>query len=401
MAEKKEDDILLQNIIEEGDDLIEKIIENKTVKSHYVREDDGKLIALQFPVQDREFWDGVEKTYEKLKQQACSISGDENVEILRIFVTLEHFLNLDFITGSFMLYAREFQEAYVELRGQTALLKGIFESLAALKQNEEATSTTLQQLFIKKLLQVGRFAFRGAFNMGRSKKWAILAPVHGRAELWSGLAPGETPEPFHLSISTEEEKLFSLAMETVILMTNKAIDRGLLQDENPSSILENLGKLLQSLNSGSIENEEVFRPDVVQELLEPNEKQKLVLENPWRFVPDDISPSVSDLNSWKEPEWFRDYREKAYKVKEDQMTTLKKLNDPIRKWDKRGKKDLKKKYENLTEQVQIIRDGWPNVVARYNQECDQYESKRKEKARKMEEHKSKRKQKEKLVLLDE
>ena len=61
MAEKKEDDILLQNIIEEGDDLIEKIIENKTVKSHYVREDDGKLIALQFPVQDREFWDGVEK----------------------------------------------------------------------------------------------------------------------------------------------------------------------------------------------------------------------------------------------------------------------------------------------------------------------------------------------------
>ena len=167
MAEKKEDDILLQKIIEEGDDLIEKIIENKTVKSHYVREDDGKLIALQFPVQDREVWDGVEKTYEKLKQQACSISGDENVEILRIFVTLEHFLNLDFITGSFMLYAKEFQEAYVELRGQTALLKGIFESLAVLKQNEEATSTTLQQLFIKKLLQVGRFAFRGAFNMGR------------------------------------------------------------------------------------------------------------------------------------------------------------------------------------------------------------------------------------------
>ena len=40
MAEKKEDDILLQNIIEEGDDLIEKIIENKTVKSHYVREDE-------------------------------------------------------------------------------------------------------------------------------------------------------------------------------------------------------------------------------------------------------------------------------------------------------------------------------------------------------------------------
>ena len=36
-----------------------------------MREDDGKLIALQFPVQDAEFWDGVEKTYEKLKQQAC------------------------------------------------------------------------------------------------------------------------------------------------------------------------------------------------------------------------------------------------------------------------------------------------------------------------------------------
>ena len=77
------------------------------------------------------------------------------------------FLDLDFITGSFMLYAKEFQEAYIELRGTTALLKGIFESLVALKQNEEPATITLQQLFIKKLLQVGRFAFRGAFNMGR------------------------------------------------------------------------------------------------------------------------------------------------------------------------------------------------------------------------------------------
>ena len=58
---------------------------------------------------------------------------DEDVEILRIFFTLEHFFNLDFITGSFMLYAKEFQEAYGELRAQTALLKGIVESLAALK----------------------------------------------------------------------------------------------------------------------------------------------------------------------------------------------------------------------------------------------------------------------------
>ena len=338
MAEKKEDDILLQKIIEEGDDLIEKIIENKTIKSHYVREDDGKLFALQFPVQDREFWDGLEKTYEKLKQQACSISGDENVEILRIFVTLEHFLNLDFITGSFMLYAKEFQEAYMELRGQTALLKGIFESLVALKQNEEPATITLQQLFIKKLLQVGRFAFRGAFNMGRSKKWAILAPVHGKAELWSGLQPGETPEPFHLSISTEEEKLFSSALETVILMTNKAIDRGLLKDENPAMILKDFGKLLQSLKSGSIENEEVFRPDVVQELLEPNEKQKLVLENPWRFVPDDISPSISDLNSWKTPEWFKDYSQKARKTREDFMTTLKEANEAKMKGNKKGKR---------------------------------------------------------------
>ena len=136
MAEKNDDDLLLQNLIKEGDNLIENIIQNKTIKSHYVREDQGKLIALQFPVQDQTFWDGIQKTYEKLKQQACGISGEEDVEMLRIFYTLEHFLNLDFITGSFMLYAREFQEAYSELRAQTALLKGIFESLVALKQNE-------------------------------------------------------------------------------------------------------------------------------------------------------------------------------------------------------------------------------------------------------------------------
>ena len=86
-----------------------------------------------------------------------------------------------------MLYAREFQEAYSELRAQTALLKGIFESLVALKQDEGAATITLQQLFIKKLLQVGRFAFKGAFNMGRAKNWAISAPVPGRVELWSGL----------------------------------------------------------------------------------------------------------------------------------------------------------------------------------------------------------------------
>ena len=82
-------------------------------------------------------------------------------------------------------------------------------------------------------------------------------------------------------------------------MINKARDKDLLKDENPVMILKNFGKLL---NSGSIEDEEVFRPDVVEELLEPNEKQKLVLENPWKFVPDD-SLSVSELNSFEEPEW--------------------------------------------------------------------------------------------------
>ena len=85
MAEKNNDDLLFQSLIKEGDYLIEDIIQNKTIKSHYVKEDQGKLIALQFPVQDRTFWDGVEKTYEKLKQHACSISGEEDVEMLRIF----------------------------------------------------------------------------------------------------------------------------------------------------------------------------------------------------------------------------------------------------------------------------------------------------------------------------
>ena len=68
-----------------------------------------------------------------------------------------------------MLYIKEFQEAYVHLRAQIALLKGIYESLVALKQNETESTATLQQLFTKKLLQVGRYAFQGAFNMGRAK----------------------------------------------------------------------------------------------------------------------------------------------------------------------------------------------------------------------------------------
>ena len=169
-----------------------------------------------------------------------------------------------------MLYIKEFQEAYVHLRAQIALLKGIYESLVALKQNETESTATLQQLFTKKLLQVGRYAFQGAFNMGRAKIWSISALVHCRAELWSGLQAGEIPEPFHLSISTEEEKLFGSAVESVILMINKAKDRDLLKDENHPMILENFGKLLQSLNAGNIENEEVFRPDIVGELLEPN-----------------------------------------------------------------------------------------------------------------------------------
>ena len=118
-------------------------------------------------------------------------------------------------------------------------------------------------------------------------------------------------------------------------MINKAKDRGLLRDENPAMILESFGKLLQSLDSGSIENEEVFRPDVVQELLEPNEKQKLVLEDPWRFVPDDISPSVSDLNSWETPEWFKDYRKKAQKTRDDFMATLKEANESKMKGNKK------------------------------------------------------------------
>ena len=162
MSEKNNEDLSLQTLIKKGDDLIDGIINKKTVKSHYVREEDeGKLVALQFPVQERK--------YEKLKQNACTLGVDEHVEILRIFFTLEHFLNLDFVTGSFMLYIKEFQEAYGHLRAQIAQLIGIYESLVALKQNETESTATLQQLFIKKLLQVGRYAFQGAFNMGRAK----------------------------------------------------------------------------------------------------------------------------------------------------------------------------------------------------------------------------------------
>ena len=104
-----------------------------------------------------------------------------------------------------MMYAKEFQEAYCELISQTALLKGIYESLMALKQNEIGTTAALQQLFIKKLLPVGKYAFKGAFNMGHAKNWSMRIPVHDRAELWS--------EPFHLSISTQEEVLVISVVE--------------------------------------------------------------------------------------------------------------------------------------------------------------------------------------------
>ena len=56
MSEKNNEDLSLQSLIKEGDDLIDGIINKKTVKSHYVREEDeGKLVALQFPVQDRAY----------------------------------------------------------------------------------------------------------------------------------------------------------------------------------------------------------------------------------------------------------------------------------------------------------------------------------------------------------
>ena len=86
MSKKKDNDnLLLQNLIKLGDDLIDKIINNKTVKSHYVRKEEGKLVTLQFPVQDRVFWDGIERKYEKFKQTACTSEVDEHMEIVRIF----------------------------------------------------------------------------------------------------------------------------------------------------------------------------------------------------------------------------------------------------------------------------------------------------------------------------
>ena len=85
MSEKDNDDLLLQNLIKQGDDLIDEIIKNKTVKSHYVREEEGKLVTLQFPVQDRVFWDGIERRYEKFKQNACTSEVDKHAEIERIF----------------------------------------------------------------------------------------------------------------------------------------------------------------------------------------------------------------------------------------------------------------------------------------------------------------------------
>ena len=83
------------------------------------------------------------------------------------------------------------------------------------------------------------------------------------------------------------------------------------------------------------------------------------------------------------------------------MATLKETNESKMKGNKKDRKDLKKKLESLGEQVQIYGDGWPTAVAQYKQEYDQYHSKRKEKERKMEEHKSKKKQRNKFVLLDD
>ena len=108
-----------------------------------------------------------------------SLSKDEDEEILRIFFTIEHFLNLDIMKSSFVMYAKEFQEAYHELKSQAVILKGIYKCLVALKQNEIEYTESLQQLFIKKLLQIGKYAFQGAFNFARAKNWAIKTPVHG------------------------------------------------------------------------------------------------------------------------------------------------------------------------------------------------------------------------------
>ena len=55
------DDLSLKSLIRQGDSLIDEIILNKTIKSCYVREETGKLVALQFPDQDRPFWDSIDK----------------------------------------------------------------------------------------------------------------------------------------------------------------------------------------------------------------------------------------------------------------------------------------------------------------------------------------------------
>ena len=55
------DDLSLKSLIRQGDSLIDEIILNKTIKSCHVKEETGKLVPLQFPDQDRSFWDSIDK----------------------------------------------------------------------------------------------------------------------------------------------------------------------------------------------------------------------------------------------------------------------------------------------------------------------------------------------------
>ena len=123
----------------------------------------------------------------------------------------------------------------------------------------------------------------------------------------------------------------------------KAIDKGLVPKENHQLLLENFEKLILNIDEGKLEEEETFIPDVLPEVIEPNDKQKKVLLDPWSVVPE-ISPTVSDVSVFEEPEDYRRFREKleeAEKERDEAIWSLQE-NPKLKLFDNKKYKSLKK-----------------------------------------------------------
>ena len=395
----KEEDVSLDQIISEMDMIIDDIIFNKTSKSQYVRKEGEKLLALQFPLSDCSYWDQVEKKYAALQQQA--LIYPENSEIQRIEATLNHFLNLDFVRNHFVVYANRFQSSFQEFKRETILLRGVFESLSTLKEDGVSETEGLQKLFTRKLISIGKCAFLGVYNLACARKWSIKTPVNGKAERWSDLQPGEVPDPYHLSLSEDEGRFVITALEKTMSVFKKAIDKGLVPKENNQLLLENFEKLILNIDEKKLEEEKTFIPDVLPEVIEPNDKQKKVLVDPWSVVPE-ISPTVSDVSTFEEPDHFRGFREKleeAEKERDEAIWSLQE-NPKLKLFDNKKYKSLKKTVAKQDEFIEALKKGLPYMNDQVKQEYVKHLAKRKAKEEYIKRQEEKKKQRGKFTLPD-